>query len=608
MGTTADKLNKVLQTKEAIRTAINNKGGTLTETDTFSSYATAIDNIQNGSSNEPITITQNGTYTAPEGIGYSPVNVNVPSKEEETKSITITENGTTTVLPTSGKVLSKVDIVANVQSGGESLTIKDLLERSTSMDFLFCMRIAGSNTTVYRDNLMAFINNELLSKFITSPDDVSKATSMRETFHGAYNLTYIPVLNTSKVTDMYGIFWDDEYLLEIKGIDTSNVKDLTYAFRDCYKLTSIPHLDTHNCKKFQYTFQDCREIEYIQPLNTDSISEAPNGMFYDCWKLKRIDITKYYKDNYEFAASCYSLKEVIIRTMDTIPEISSSAFNKCYHFYGTTNATYNPEGLKDGIIYVPDDKVEALKTATNWSVFADNILPLSLLEKPYIFNINSKSNNYMTNRNSSFFITLLYFINTPEVIITSSNEQVATISDIVITTKRITFKANYLSVGVATITVQITGDTSATKTIDIDVIEGMQYRVEQISEATYGFTLNSNEYYESTNKGKPSSYSLCKLVFNITEKFKTLKLECISSGESNYDFGILSNIDTTLSLNNSEDSSTKVYKSFKGQSSTTPVVITYPEATVGEHFIYIKYRKDGSGDNDNDSLQFKVIS
>ena len=124
MGTTADKLNKVLQTKEAIRTAINNKGGTLTTSDKFSDYATAIDNIQSGSSNEPITITENGTYTAPEGIGYSPINVNVPSKEEEIKAITITENGTTTVLPTSGKVLSKVDIIANVQSGGDESSIK----------------------------------------------------------------------------------------------------------------------------------------------------------------------------------------------------------------------------------------------------------------------------------------------------------------------------------------------------------------------------------------------------------------------------------------------------------------------------------------------------
>lgn len=46
MGTTADKLNKLKTTKEAIRTAINGKGGTLTTNDKFSDYATAINRIQ----------------------------------------------------------------------------------------------------------------------------------------------------------------------------------------------------------------------------------------------------------------------------------------------------------------------------------------------------------------------------------------------------------------------------------------------------------------------------------------------------------------------------------------------------------------------------------
>ena len=48
MGTTAQKLNKIIETKEAIRTAINNKGGTLTTTDTFASYPTAIDSLPSG--------------------------------------------------------------------------------------------------------------------------------------------------------------------------------------------------------------------------------------------------------------------------------------------------------------------------------------------------------------------------------------------------------------------------------------------------------------------------------------------------------------------------------------------------------------------------------
>ena len=51
MGTTAQKLNKILETKEAIRTAINNKGGTLTTTDTFASYPSAIDSLPSGGGN-----------------------------------------------------------------------------------------------------------------------------------------------------------------------------------------------------------------------------------------------------------------------------------------------------------------------------------------------------------------------------------------------------------------------------------------------------------------------------------------------------------------------------------------------------------------------------
>ena len=45
MGTTVEKLNKVLETKESIRNAINNKGGTLTENNKFSDYVTAINNL-----------------------------------------------------------------------------------------------------------------------------------------------------------------------------------------------------------------------------------------------------------------------------------------------------------------------------------------------------------------------------------------------------------------------------------------------------------------------------------------------------------------------------------------------------------------------------------
>ena len=127
-----------------------------------------------------------------------------------------------------------------------------------------------------------------------------------------------------------------------------------------------------------------------------------------------------------------------------------------------------------------------------------------------------------------------------------------------------------------------------------------------VSEGTYPFQLNLNYYYESTNKSKDSSYSYATLNYS---GFENLVLECINSGDSNYDYGIISQPDVQLSESTSDDGatgSTKVFKNFKGQSSTNPVQITIP-SDKGSHFITIKYRKDSSVNRGNDSLQFKVI-
>ena len=127
-----------------------------------------------------------------------------------------------------------------------------------------------------------------------------------------------------------------------------------------------------------------------------------------------------------------------------------------------------------------------------------------------------------------------------------------------------------------------------------------------VSEGTYPFQLNFNDYYESTNKGKIYSYSYATLNYS---GFDELVLECINSGESYNDYGLISQPDVQLSESNTDDGasgSTKVFKNFKGQSSTNPVQIVIPSD--GEsHFITIKYRKDSGGNAANDSLQFRVI-
>ena len=61
MGSTADKLNKLMETKAAIKTAIIGKGQSVSDFDTFASYADKIDAISvtasdDGAGNVTITI------------------------------------------------------------------------------------------------------------------------------------------------------------------------------------------------------------------------------------------------------------------------------------------------------------------------------------------------------------------------------------------------------------------------------------------------------------------------------------------------------------------------------------------------------------------------
>ena len=63
MGTTSDKLNKLLATKAAIKAAIIEKGQSVSDSDTFASYEDKIRNIQTGPKLVGITITKQPTKT-----------------------------------------------------------------------------------------------------------------------------------------------------------------------------------------------------------------------------------------------------------------------------------------------------------------------------------------------------------------------------------------------------------------------------------------------------------------------------------------------------------------------------------------------------------------
>lgn len=101
-------------------------------------------------------------------------------------------------------------------------------------------------------------------------------------------------------------------------------------------------------------------------------------VFRSCYDLVCVNIPKAQSLGEYTFRSCASLKVVMITQTDSICELkSTNVFQECYHFLGTVHDTYNPNGLKDGYIYVPDSMVDSYKAATNWSTFADQIKPLS---------------------------------------------------------------------------------------------------------------------------------------------------------------------------------------------------------------------------------------
>lgn len=121
-------------------------------------------------------------------------------------------------------------------------------------------------------------------------------------------------------------------------------------------------------------FSNCSNLDGIYlPV----CSKIGGYAFSNCSNLDVFILDSYCYLNQCFQ-NCYSLKNVAFRCEDKMVEFAGTTpFKDCYHFTGTVDETYNPEGLKDGYIYVPDALVDSYKGMEALSQIADQIKPLS---------------------------------------------------------------------------------------------------------------------------------------------------------------------------------------------------------------------------------------
>ena len=120
----------------------------------------------------------------------------------------------------------------------------------------------------------------------------------------------------------------------------------------------------------QAAFYFCATLESVSFKNAET---ADNYSFRYCGALKRAEFPKATMIGTGAFEYCYVLTALVLRSETVCSLRHTSAFNNCYHILGTVNKMYNPNGLKDGFIYVPQALVEQYKTATNWSTYASQI-------------------------------------------------------------------------------------------------------------------------------------------------------------------------------------------------------------------------------------------
>lgn len=332
-----------------------------------------------------ISVTKNGTVDV---TSYASAEINVPIPDGyilPSGNFEITANG-------DYDITDKKTVSVNVPTGGggDSLWAERMNGRITSksLSYLFANDknlldvtpyLAGYDTSSVQYADYMFYS---CSRLQTIPlFNTSSVTSMSHMFELA-GISTIPLLNTSNVTYMDNMFSYSK-ITTLTQLNTSNATSMSNMFSGCMNLTSIPQLDTSNVTNMGNMFMMCSNLTSTPQLDTSNVTQM-NSMFEYCYALETVDITSMDKIKYSSSSSylfedCYSLKKIIIRNMTVIPKLSSTAFSNCYHFFGTVDATYNPDGLADGYLYVPDDKVETLKSATNWSQIATQIKPLSEL-------------------------------------------------------------------------------------------------------------------------------------------------------------------------------------------------------------------------------------
>ena len=227
---------------------------------------------------------------------------------------------------------------------------------------------------------------------ITIPNSV---TSIGEyTFEGCSSLTSIDVdSNNQNYASVDGVLYNKDVTTLIRcpfgktsvTIPNGVISISGSAFASCKSLTSIT-IPNSVTSIGEYTFEGCSSLKSISIPNSVTVIE--DRLFQSCRGLTSVTIPDSVTSIGFWAFySCTSLASITIP--DSVTDIEDQAFEYCSALKSVMMDSIVPPSLGSNVfryansklnIYVPNESVDAYKTATNWSSHASKIKPIS--EKP----------------------------------------------------------------------------------------------------------------------------------------------------------------------------------------------------------------------------------
>lgn len=276
------------------------------------------------------------------------------------------------------KLTNIADAIREKTGGTDALTLDGMVEAIAGIqagggEDLLVAKISGTLTEYSNSEVTTISNNGF--RYFNTLETVSLPNVE---VIGSYAFNYCTTLTSAsfpKATTISSYAFN--YCTALTSASFPNLEAVSQgAFQVCPKLESLYF---PNAKKIGKNAFYCNSgYMPLREINFPSATEIGDSSF-----SRAIYVTKAYIPKAEVIKSsafsdCYNLTAVIIEQTNSVCTLSSAnVFSGCYHILGTVNATYNPDGLKDGYIYVPDALVEDYKAATNWSTYASQIKPLS---------------------------------------------------------------------------------------------------------------------------------------------------------------------------------------------------------------------------------------